>query len=150
MSKGQTVARPPKPRAVRDELLDNLRAGLTIKTAAEQAGITERTYYRWLEESGEAGEWSLEVQAASSYAQAVIQKKLEAAAEDKREWRAYAWILERRWPEEWGAKREMEVSVSSSTVQDAGDELVKGMIAQLSLKYISSESESESDEPRED
>ena len=105
---------------------------------------------RWLEESGEDGEWSLEVQAASSYGQAVIQKKLEAAADDKREWRAYAWILERRWPEEWGAKREMEVSVSNSTVQDAGDELVKGMIAQLSLKYISSESESESDEPRED
>ena len=59
------LGRPPYPRAVRDRLLENLREGMSIVAACTQAGISENTHYRWLEEC-EDGEWTEEVNAAKT------------------------------------------------------------------------------------
>ena len=122
------LGRKPYPREVRDRLLDNLREGMSIVAACTQAGISENTHYRWLEEC-EDGEWTEEVNAAKDFAEAVALSKLKRLGDEKADWRAYAWILERRYPDRWGAKKELELNVGSTS--DKGTEMVTSMITQV-------------------
>jgi len=122
------LGRKPYPREVRDRLLDNLREGMSIVAACTQAGISENTHYRWLEED-ETGEWTEEVNAAKDFAEAVALAKLKRLGDEKADWRAYAWILERRYPDRWGAKKELELNVGSTS--DKGTEMVTSMITQV-------------------
>ena len=122
------LGRKPYPREVRDRLLDNLREGMSIVAACTQAGISENTHYRWLEEC-EDGEWTEEVNAAKDFAEAVALSKLKRLGDEKADWRAYAWILERRYPDRWGAKKELELNVGSTS--DKGTEMVASMISQV-------------------
>ena len=122
------LGRKPYPREVRDRLLDNLREGMSIVAACTQAGISENTHYRWLEEC-EDGEWREEVNAAKDFAEAVALSKLKRLGDEKADWRAYAWILERRYPDRWGAKKELELNVGSTS--DKGTEMVTSMITQV-------------------
>ena len=122
------LGRKPYPRAVRDRLLENLREGMSIVAACTQAGISENTHYRWLEEC-EDGEWTEEVNAAKDFAEAVALAKLKRLGDEKADWRAYAWILERRYPDRWGAKKELELNVGSTS--DKGTEMVTSMITQV-------------------
>ena len=122
------LGRKPYPREVRDRLLDNLREGMSIVAACTQAGISENTHYRWLEEC-EDGEWTEEVNAAKDFAEAVALSKLKRLGDERADWRAYAWILERRYPDRWGAKKELELNVGSTS--DKGTEMVTSMITQV-------------------
>jgi transposase-like protein len=122
------LGRKPYPREVRDRLLDNLREGMSIVAACTQAGISENTYYRWLDECQD-GEWTEEVDAAKDFAEAVALSKLKRLGDEKADWRAYAWILERRYPDRWGAKKELELNVGSTS--DKGTEMVASMISQV-------------------
>ncbi len=122
------LGRKPYPREVRDRLLDNLREGMSIVAACTQAGISENTHYRWLDEC-EDGEWTEEVNAAKDFAEAVALSKLKRLGDEKADWRAYAWILERRYPDRWGAKKELELNVGSTG--DKGTEMVASMISQV-------------------
>ena len=122
------LGRKPYPREVRDRLLDNLREGMSIVAACTQAGISENTYYRWLDECQD-GEWTEEVDAAKDFAEAVALSKLKRLGDEKADWRAYAWILERRYPDRWGAKKELELNVGSTS--DKGTEMVTSMITQV-------------------
>ncbi len=127
MSKSK-AGRKGYSREVRDRLLDNLREGMSIRAACTQSGIGERTYYRWLDEC-EDGEWSEEVNAAKDFAEAGALSKLKRLGDEKADWRAYAWILERRYPDRWGAKKELELNVGSTG--DKGTEMVASMISQV-------------------
>ena len=127
MSKSK-AGRKGYSREVRDRLLDNLREGMSIRAACTQSGIGERTYYRWLDEC-EDGEWTEEVNAAKDFAEAVALNKLKRLGDEKADWRAYAWILERRYPDRWGAKKELELNVGSTS--DKGTEMVTSMITQV-------------------
>ena len=124
----QKLGRKPYPREVRDRLLDNLREGMSIVAACTQAGISENTHYRWLEEC-EDGEWTEEVNAAKDFAEAVALSKLKTLGDEKADWRAYAWILERRYPDRWGPKKEVDLNVGSTS--DKGSEMVTAMISQV-------------------
>ena len=132
------LGRKPYPRAVRDRLLENLREGMSIVAACTQAGISENTHYRWLEEC-EDGEWTEEVNAAKDFAEAVALAKLKRLGDEKADWRAYAWILERRYPDRWGAKKEVDLNVGSTT--DKGSELVSAMISQVQEELNPTEEE---------
>ena len=101
---------------------------MSIRAACTQSGIGERTYYRWLEEC-EDGEWTEEVNAAKDFAEAVALSKLKRLGDEKADWRAYAWILERRYPDRWGAKKELDLNVGSTS--DKGTEMVTAMITQI-------------------
>lgn len=141
-----------KTRTERDELLDNLRDGLTVEASCAQAGIGKTTYYEWLKASGEDGEWTREVDAAITYSEAVILSKIKQTAELKEDWRGWAWILERRFPQRWGAKRELEVNVNNPHKQS--DEMFALMVEQSNQAYsrritdeeINDESQSEAEE----
>ena len=122
-----------KTREQRDQLLSNLREGMTIEAACAQSNISKSTFYEWLKKSGEDGEWTKEVDAAITFSEAVILDKIKRASELKEDWRGWAWILERRFPQRWGAKREVELNVNNPHKQS--DEIFAAMVEQSNAAY---------------
>ena len=122
-----------KTKKQREQLLANLREGMTVKAACAQSNIGLRTYYDWLEKSGADGEWAKEVDAAITFSEAVILDKIKRASELKEDWRGWAWILERRFPQQWGAKREVELNVNNPHKQS--DEMFAAMVEQSNQAY---------------
>ncbi len=122
-----------KTREQRDQLLANLREGMTIEAACAQSDISKSTFYEWLKKSGEDGEWTKEIDAAITFSEAVILDKIKRASELKEDWRGWAWILERRFPQRWGAKREVEVNVNNPHQQS--DEIFAAMVEQSNQAY---------------
>lgn len=122
-----------------EAILANLREGLTKEVACSQAGINSRTLYNWCEDDAEL---ALDVQAAIDVSQAVLIKAVTSAAFT--DWRAAAWMLERRWPGDFAAKRDVEVSVNSKS---DGTDVVVGMIAQAQALLISGDVEDQTTPP---
>ncbi len=106
---------------------------MTIEAACAQSDISKSTFYEWLKKSGEDGEWTKEVDAAITFSEAVILDKIKRASELKEDWRGWAWILERRFPQRWGAKRELEVNVNNPHQQS--DEMFAAMVEQSNQAY---------------
>ena len=122
-----------KTREQREQLLSNLREGMTIEAACAQSNISKSTFYEWLKKSGEDGEWTKEIDAAITFSEAVILDKIKRASELKEDWRGWAWILERRFPQRWGAKREVELNVNNPHQQS--DEIFAAMVEQSNQAY---------------
>jgi transposase len=112
MSKKSNAGRKSKKTPERVErLLDNLRQGMSQASAITQAGIAKTTFYKWLKEDEQ---FKTEVETAEDFAEAVQIAQIKALGEAKMDWRAYAWLLERRFPDRWSAKRETEVTINQS------------------------------------
>lgn len=115
MSKKSNAGRKSKKTPERVErLLDNLRQGMSQASAITQAGIAKTTFYKWLKEDEQ---FKTEVETAEDFAEAVQIAQIKALGEAKMDWRAYAWLLERRFPDRWSAKRETEVTINQSNGQ---------------------------------
>jgi hypothetical protein len=94
------VGRPTKFNAQRRKrILDAIRAGNHIQTAALAAGVGRSTFYEWLERFPDFADAvkSARAEAETRYV-AVIEK---AAATS---WQAAAWWLERSAPSRWGRR----------------------------------------------
>lgn len=109
------MGRPTKFTEERaNKILEALRLGVPQSTAYTYAGISETTYYRWLQEAGEPGakqelrEFREAVQAARAEAEvrslAVIQNA------SRKTWQAAAWFLERGFPHHWARTDRHEVT----------------------------------------
>lgn len=87
---------------------DALSVGATRRLACQYAGIHEGTFANWLEEESEFAELveSAEGQAAIKWLALIDQH----AQED---WRAAAWKLERRYPDEYGRKTDAALVVEN-------------------------------------
>lgn len=85
-----------------------LRLGLSIASACAAAGITKTSYYEYHQRAGEGTPFSV-FAAATTKARSEGTRGLEhtvrkAAVGD---WRAAAWMLERRAPEDWSKRTEI-------------------------------------------
>ena len=92
-----------------DEILQTIRDGQPITRAARLCGVNPATVHRWREEDpdfGEALEEALEFQVA------VLTRKVDQASDV--DWKAAAWRLERLRPDEFGSKREVNVTATQS------------------------------------
>ena len=132
------MGRKSKKEAVREELLANLREPMSIKAACALSGIGKSTYYEWLEDDPEFAE---EAEAAIRFSEAVLISRIKSLGEEKTDWRAHAWILERRFRQEWGPKQEIELN---QTVNDGGAALVVQMIEQTDQRTLEIRDESTS------
>jgi hypothetical protein len=123
-AKAKTKAKPAKQRetplrltpSVRRTLVAALAAGSYRTEAARYAGVGIRSFYRWLERGKadqEAGRRSpcralLEaIEKAEADAEVRALAQISKASTD--DWRAAAWKLERKNPERWGDRRQLQV-----------------------------------------
>ena len=129
-----------KSRQVRDQLLEELRAGLTITDACGQVGISRETFYAWLDDP----EWSLEVDAARTFPRAQMTNVMIQAALAG-DWRPAHAYLKSVAPDEWSERREVDINVSNSS--SSGADIVRDMIDQLRSDIESNNEASTDDEP---
>jgi hypothetical protein len=93
---------------VEKKLHDALDMGLSYKHAAQYAGIGESTFWRYMAEKKEFQE---SIHARESRAALMLMALIQKAAQD--DWRAAAWKLEHRWPDDY-AKNRIEVEHSGA------------------------------------
>ena len=101
----RTKKSPERMQAV----IDNIRDGQPITRAARLAGLNPATVHRWREEDEEFGE---AVEDALEFQIAVLTAKVDRASDT--DWKAAAWRLERLRPDEFGAKKELQVTATQS------------------------------------
>mgnify|MGYP001136552653 CR=1 FL=1 len=109
------MARPTKytPQTVA-RLLDGIRLGLTYRLAAAYAGIDYATFCRW---RMRYASFATQLQEAEAHAAAVVMARIHHAAAS--DWRAAAWMLERRYPEDFGPRQRLEQAVTVDVRQAA-------------------------------
>lgn len=114
------MARPSKLPQVRDDIIEGVRAGLTVEVAAQMVGINDATFYTWMarargedrdglgDPEGIYREFHDEVLKARAQAEARDVSLIRTAA--RTDWRAAAWYLERSRPQRWGKTERVQVS----------------------------------------
>ena len=85
------------------------RGGMNNKDTARCLGISEATLYRWLSSPTceEHREFCESLKRAEVEYKSTLRERIIKAAE--RDWKAAAWLLERRYPDEYGRRERREV-----------------------------------------
>ena len=118
---------------LQQEFIAAIESGLTNKSACDYVGIDESTFYAWLNiarkaelEAAENGtkipknikpfsEFSKSLKKAEARFKAYHCKNIKRAG-DEGAWQASAWLLERKFPEEYGKNRDAQLINMNSTV----------------------------------
>ena len=110
------MARPEKlTPEVQQKIVDAIRLGNYIETAAAYAGISKSTLYDWLKKGGRARsgkyrEFSDAVEKALAESEMRDVAVITAAA--KENWQAAAWRLERKFPDRWGRRERIDANLN--------------------------------------
>ena len=118
-----------------DRIVELLRAGNFLDTAARLVAVDRSTVYDWMGR-GRADQSAGKATAFSAFLAAVEEAEAAAEADDvavikvagRHDWKARSWMLERKMPTRWG--RRLEVAVQQ-TRAEAADEFVKFLTAVL-------------------
>jgi len=113
-----------------------IREGLSRERALRAAGVPPSVYRQWFK-LGKDG-----VQPYAQWLNAL--EEAEANAEDDRvqkirdnkDWKAQAWLLERRYPERWGQKIQLEVRREVERVLDAAEKILPTKLYEKLLAQI--------------
>ena len=124
--------RSKKNQATLDSILEAIRIGITFERAAELHRVSRATIYRWRNEDPEFDKDVLE---AVVYSEAILLQRINDKTAD--DWKAAARILERRHPEQYSQRREIDVTVTKS---DGRDEVV-AMMEQTRELYLGAENQ---------
>jgi len=124
--------RTKKNQATLDGIIEAIRVGITFERAAELHRIHRTTILTWRNEDPEFDKDILE---AVAYSEAILLQRIADKSTD--DWRAAAWILERRHPEQYSQRREIGVTVTKS---DGKDEVV-AMMEQTRELYLGAENQ---------
>src|SRR5262245_58545278 len=89
------------------QLVKALELGVSRATATAAVGIHAKTLQRWLKwgrhaDAGPYHDFAAAVEAVEARAQELLVQRVVNAGE--KDWRASAWLLSRRWPEEYGTE----------------------------------------------
>jgi transposase-like protein len=107
---------------VKDQIVQLLRTGNYVKTAAAAAGVSERSYRNWMQlgdPEGTAPERAIyrafreEVEVAIAEGEAVMVRVVMSEAAN-RNWQAAAWFLERAHPKHWARPSQREGASSEA------------------------------------
>lgn len=117
---GRTTKLTPE---VLEKIVAAIRAGNYAVVAAAFAGISERTYYRWMhrgreEKKGIYWQFCQAVEKAESEAEvravAIIQKHMET------NWQAAMTYLERKYPDRWARRTRVEFKAPEDPMETIG------------------------------
>jgi hypothetical protein len=111
------MSRPTKlTPEVEERITTAIRAGNYQETAALYAGISETTFYRWMEsglsdepENQQYRQFREAVEKAKAAAEIRDVVLIDKAAQDG-SWQAAAWKLERKFPQKWGRVTRTEIT----------------------------------------
>ncbi len=102
-------------------ILRKMREGHYAKTAAETSGITEQTLYNWLKKGEDPDRHPKHAAFLEAY------RKAEATAEERaikaiqaafpEDWRAAMTYLERRHPERWARRQNVDVTSKGEPIR---------------------------------
>jgi hypothetical protein len=101
------MARPSKLTPyIQKRIGENIALGLTYRLAAESAGITYKSFNSWMQQgknltSGKYFEFALYINKCNADGARILLEKLNAAAKTGN-CTVCMWILERRFPEDFG------------------------------------------------
>jgi hypothetical protein len=115
------MGRPTKLNAeVTKIVCENIELGLSYSLAAQGAGITSETFIQWVKK-GEVGEDKLYVDFLSSIkkSDAICAKRCLQHVRDAGEhgtWTASAWLLERRFPRDFGKTDQLHIKDEHSGI----------------------------------
>jgi len=115
-----------------DAIVDALCSGLPIKTSCGLIGIDESTFYNWKKNNPGFKE---AVEATRAVYESNLIDLIRSNAPS--DWRAAAWLLERRHPESWSLKKDISIDVKKSDGADRVIDFLK------QSRSISSESETD-------
>ena len=117
------MGRPSKlTPEVQELIVDGISAGLTYRLSCERAGIFPSTFYVWIER----GERQVKGR-YKDFAEAVTRAKADSALrlvsqitlQAPTDWRAAAFMLERRFPDDYGKRTELTGKDGSPVKVDA-------------------------------
>jgi hypothetical protein len=96
------VSRPTKLNDITERAIcDNIRLGLTYKASAEAAGVSYAVFNEWMKDiRPHYVKFQEAVSRANAEARKILTMRIQSAATD--DWRAAAWMLERRFRDEYG------------------------------------------------
>lgn len=102
------------------ELIENaaklIAGGNYASTVFQMLGIGESTWYEWLQRGREGKRKSIYTEFAEAIKKAEVAAELRAVsgimAAGRRNWTAYAWYLERKFPDRWGQKTKVQQEIS--------------------------------------
>lgn len=111
------MARPSKlTPELRDKICKLIEEGNYPAQAASLEGVAESTFYDWMKRGREAkykskfSEFMEAVKKAESEAEKYHVGIIKKAAKEK--WTASAWYLERKYPERWGRRQQVQLEHS--------------------------------------
>lgn len=110
---GRSPGRPPKlTKEVADEIVSVLATGGYAETAAAAVGISPRTFRDWMQRGDPEGKKKADERyrkfrerverAVAESESSIVERVRHAALTD---WKAAAWLLERRQPDRWAGPR---------------------------------------------
>ena len=89
------------------QICDLISKGVPLSAAASGSGINKSTLHRWRNEKEDFAEMI-------DQAIGVSESRLITEISTNEDWRAKAWILERRFPERWSKREQIDMNVSKS------------------------------------
>ena len=95
---------------VQEIIVDGINAGLTLVLTCARAGVTYATFYRWLEkgEAAKSGVFCEFFDAVSrAKADSALRLVSQITLQAPTDWRAAAFLLERRFPDDYGKRSEV-------------------------------------------
>ena len=112
---------------LQQKIVDAIRMGNYIETAAAFSGISKDTLYRWLRQGREAKRGKFR-----NFSDAVEKALAESEMRDvaviataaKENWQAAAWRLERKFPERWGRRQKVDAQLEHSGQVSGNDTVV--------------------------
>lgn len=130
----------PKPTTIdankKKKFLSLLREGVYIETAAQSVGWPKTNVFRWLEQGRRGNlendpkitlrlqrEFAAETDEALAFAESQLISHIQDCAKGKggmKDWRAAAWMLEKRFRSRWAPKVESETQVTEIVVDIGG------------------------------
>lgn len=131
----------------RRKIIQALEAGNYRKTAAALAGVDESTFYKWMKrgekaKSGKYFQFVQSVKRAEEKAKAYHLQQIRKASENG-SWQASAWYLERKHPQEWGRRQQIDMDANlkadvttegTVTIDDRRTQL-KNKMKKIEAKY---------------
>ena len=119
------------------QICDLIAKGVPLSAAASGSGINRSTLHRWRKEKEEFAEMI-------DQAIGVSEARLITDITISEDWKAKAWILERRFPERWSKRDKIDLNVSKSEGLDE----IKMMMQQTDhLLGINNSEEVSNDDP---